>query len=64
VTPTVLASGATVPVPDATIRVEMRWDPAGLTVDLTGLLLGADGRVGLSEFPAWIRAARSVGVIR
>ncbi|WP_203996910.1 vWA domain-containing protein [Virgisporangium aurantiacum] len=45
-TPTALTSGATVPVPDATIRVEVRWDPAGPTVDLTGLLLGADGRVG------------------
>jgi stress response protein SCP2 len=48
VTLTVLGIGATVPVPDATIRIEARWDwtaPGTPTVELTGLLLGGDGRV-------------------
>lgn len=48
-TPTVLTGGATVVVPTSTVRIEARWDraaPGTPTVDLTGLLLGADGRVG------------------
>jgi stress response protein SCP2 len=49
VTPTALTSGAAVPVPDSTIRVEAKWDwaaPGTPGVSLIGLLLGADGRAG------------------